>query len=161
MSDIKVAYGTSTGITCTLASLASTPGTAREGTAVDNTSNKFQDAMVYLAARLVTGTPGSDKVINIWAYGSEDATNYTDNATGTDAAVTLRAPNNFRLIGIIGTPDSGGLTYKSNPMPVASAFGGILPRKWGIVVENRTNLAFETGEGNQIKTYTGVYNTVG
>jgi len=150
----KVTYGTSTAITITLASLAQ--GAARECTAVDNTSNLFLDAIVYVAVKLQTGTPGSDKQVIIYAYGSEDGTNYTDNATGTDAAVTLRSPANLMVIGVIATPDSGGLTYKSNPMSIAKAFGGVMPRKWGIVIENRTNVTFSATEGDHVHTYTGI-----
>lgn len=157
MASIKEAFGTSTGMTCTLASLAT--ASARESTAVDNTTNLYLDALVYLAVKLQTGTPGSDKCVNVYAYGSEDGTNYTDNATGSDAAVTMRAPTNLRLIGVILTPDSGGLTYKGGPFSVAPAFGGILPRKWGVVVENRTNITLSATEGDHAKTYTGVYAT--
>lgn len=157
MSSTKIAFGTSTALTVTLASLA-TAG-ARESTVVDNTSDLFLDALVRLQVKLQAGSPGSDKAIYVYAYGSEDGTNYTDNATGSDAAVTMRAPSNLRLIGVINTPDSGALTYKSHPMSVAAAFGGVMPRKWGIVVENKTNIAFDATEGNHAKAYTGVYST--
>jgi hypothetical protein len=154
MADIKNKYATSAAITCTLAGLTS--GSARESTAIDNSANLYLDALVYLAVKLATGTPASDKAIYVYAYGSENGTDYGDNATGTDAALTMRAPTNLRLIGVINTPDAGGLTYKSQPMSVAAAFGGALPRKWGIVVENRTGLAFDSTEGNHAKSYTGV-----
>jgi|SRR6185369_6557802 len=157
MANIKVAYGTSTGITCTLASLAS--ASARECTAIDNTSNLYVDALVYVACKLQTGSPSSDKAIYVYAYGSEDGTNYTDNATGSDAAITLRSPTNLKLLGVINCPDSGALTYKSGPMSVAAAFGGLLPRKWGIVVRNVTGITLSATEGDHTKTYTGVYYT--
>ena len=117
------------------------------------------DALVQLNLKLLTGTPASDKAIYIYAYGSEDGTDYTDNATGTDAAITLRSPTNLRLIGVINTPDVGGLTYKSHPMSVAAAFGGVMPRKWGIVIENKTGLAFSATEGDHTKEFSGIYAT--
>jgi hypothetical protein len=157
MASIKEAFGTSTAITCTLASLAA--AAAREGTAVDNTSNLYLDAMLYLALKLQAGTPASDKAIYIWFYGSEDGTNYTDNATGSDAALTMRSPSNLRGPFVISTPDAGGLTYKGVIGSVAAFFGGTLPRKWGFVVQNQTNIAFDATEGNHTKTYTGVYAT--
>jgi len=158
MADIKLAYGSSTAITCTLASLAD--NTARECTAVDNTSNLYMDALVRLHIKLQTGTPANEMAVYVYAYGSEDGTNYTDNATGSDAAVTLRAPTNLKLVGVISCPTAGGLTYKSHPISIASAFGGILPRKWGVVVENQTAVAFSATEGDHDKDYTGVYATV-
>ena len=159
MASVKLAYGTSTAITITLNSLASAVGSARESLVVSAQSTDLNlDAMVYVAAELITGTPASDKQVNVYAYGSEDGTNYTDNATGADTTLTLRSPTNLRLMGVIAMPDSGGLQYKGGPWSVASAFGGILPRKWGIVVENRTSLAFESSGCSA--SYTGVYATV-
>jgi hypothetical protein len=156
MADLKIKYGTSAGITCTLASLASSATAARESTAVDNTTNLYVDALVYVACALQAGSPANDKAIYIYAYGSEDGTNYTDNATGSDAAVTTRVPSNLRLIGVISCPDSGALTYKGGPWNVAPAFGGILPRKWGIVIRNYTGVTFSATEGDHTKSYTGI-----
>jgi hypothetical protein len=44
-------------------------------------------------------------------------------------------------------------------MSVAAAFGGILPRKWGIVVRNYTGFALSATEGDMSYTYTGTYYT--
>lgn len=158
MADTKIAYGSSTAITCTLASLAD--AASRECAAIDNTTNKFIDAIVYLSVTLATGTPANEKAILVWFYGSEDGTNYGDNATGSDAALTQRVPNNFRGPFAISCPDAGGLAYKTVIPSVASFFGGVLPRKWGFVVENQTAVAFDATEGNHTKTYTGIYYTV-
>lgn len=158
MANIKIEYGTSTAMTITLASLAS--GSARQSTAVDNTSNKFEDAMVVADIKLATGTPAGDQCLYFFAFASEDGTNYTDNAGGTDAAITLRVPSNLRPLGVTYVPTSGGLTYKSAPMSVAAAFGGILPRKWGIVVYNQSGVALDATGGNHSVRYTGIYHTV-
>lgn len=160
MADIKEAFGTSTAITITLASLASSTTAGRESTAIDNSSNKYLDALLYVAFKLQTGTPGSENAIYIYGYASEDGTNYTDNATGSDAALTFRSPTNLPLIGVISVPASGtgALTWKG-VFSVAKAFGGILPRKWGIVVKNSTNLTGDTTAGNHAATYTGIYYT--
>jgi hypothetical protein len=157
MSDTKLSFGTSTAITCTLASLADAG--ARECTVVDNSTNKYLDAMLTVAIKLQTGTPSSDKAVYVWFYGSEDGTNYTDNATGSDAAVTMRSPSNLRGPFVISCPDSGGLTYKGVIASVASFFGGVLPRKWGFVVQNKTGITLSATEGDHTKTYTGVYTT--
>ncbi len=157
MTAFNVTYGTSTTITISPASL--TEGSSRESTALDNTSNKYFDALVYVSIKLQSGSPASDKSIYVYAYGSEDGTNYTDNATGSDAAITLRSPTNLKLIGVIATPDSGALTYKSHPMSVAKAFDGILPRKWGIAVQNKTNITLDATGGNHAASYTGIYYT--
>jgi len=159
MANIKLAYASSTAIPITLASLASSATAGREGTASDNGTNLYIDALVQVKVKLQTGTPVNDKAVYIYVYGSEDGTTYTDNASGTDAAITLRDPPVMALLGAISCPDSGALTYESQPMSVAQAFGGILPRKWGIVVRNYTGVAFSATEGDHSAKYTGVYFT--
>jgi len=158
MAERKLKFASSAAVTITLASLAQ--AAARECTAIDNSNNLYLDAVLYLAIPLQAGTPGSDKAIYVWFYGSEDGTNYTDNATGSDAAVTLRSPTNLRGPFVIATPDSGALTYKAVIGSVAAFFGGVLPRKWGFVVQNMTNLTFNATEGSLIKTYTGITETI-
>lgn len=159
-ADVKLAFGTSTSITCTLASLASSATAGRECTAIDNSSNLYLDAIIRVHFKLQTGTPANDKAAYVFLYGSEDGTNYTDNATGSNAAITMRVPTNLPLGGVILCPDAGALTYKSNPIAVAGAFGGTLPRKWGFALRNYTGVAGDATEGNHAKTYSGVYMTV-
>ena len=126
--------------------------------AVDNTGNLFVDVLVQLKIKLVTGTPSGEKAIYFYAYGSEDGTDLTDNASGLDAIITLRLPTNLHYLGILYTPDAGGLSYISHPMSLMRAFGGFgLPRKWGIVVVNNTGISFSSTEGDHRKAYTGVY----
>ena len=72
----KIAYGSSTGITCTLASLASSATVGRTCTAVVNTSNLFDDVLVTLAIKTGAGAPANDKAVYAYLFGSEDGTNY-------------------------------------------------------------------------------------
>jgi hypothetical protein len=154
--DIKQVFGTSTGLTITLNSLASSATAGRESTVVDNSSTLYVDALVTVIVDLAAGAPANDQAVYVYAYGSEDGTNYTDNATGTDAAITLRTPTNLRLIGIINTPVDGAVYPQV--FTVAHVFGGVLPRKWGIVVRNYSGQAF-AGSGNSA-SYSGVYANV-
>lgn len=155
-STVKSLFGSTTAMTCTLASLAS--GAAREATAIVNTSDLFVDAMLQLGFALQAGTPSGDKCINVYVYGSVDGTSFTDNATGTNAAVTLRSPTNLIPLLSIQCPDAGALTYKDIVASVAAAFpGGILPPKWGVVIENKTGVAFSATGGDHTLSYRGVY----
>jgi len=155
---IKMQYGTLTTVTVTLASLAD--GSARESTKSINSSDLFIDAMIYVAIKLGAGSPSGDKQINVYFYGSIDGTNYTDNATGSDAAVTLRTPTNFFGPFIISAPDSGALTYKVVIPSVASFFGGILPYCWGLVIDNQTGLTLDSTGTNHSVKYIGIYEQV-
>lgn len=157
--DIKIAYGTSTSIVFASAfdTLASSATVGAESDAVDNSTNKFLDALVAVTFQIDNvGAPANDKTVYIYAAGSEDGTNYTDNATGAKAAITLRSPTNLSLIGAIACPTQN-LVYRKS-FSVAAGFGGILPRKWSIIVLNYTGRAFLTT--TPAVTYTGVYTTV-
>lgn len=154
MAVTKITYATSTGITCSLASLGS--GLAQESTALDNTTNLYDDAMVYLAIKShESTTPTGDACCYVYAYGSEDGTNYNDTCTGSNAAVTLTSPTNLRLLGTVSMP-AAATTYKQIFPSVALSFGGIMPRKWGIVVKNSTGAALDATEGDHTKSYTGI-----
>lgn len=162
MSDIKTKYGTAgVAVTITLASLASAAAAGRESTVVDNTTNLFLDALVMLQVTLQAGTPANDKAVYVYAYGTADADTpiYPDAVTGADAAITLRDPTTLKLIGVIPTP-TGGVSYRSMPMSVAAAFGGVVPRKWGIVVRNYTGIALSATESDHKKVYQGVLGSV-
>ena len=159
MTTIKANYGTSNQtITITLASLA--PDTARSSLAIDNTTDLYVDALVQL--QIKTGTsaiPGTD-VINIYAYGTVDCgTTYPD-GTGTDVVVTLPTAHNLILVGQMNTV-ANTTTYKSEPFSIASAFGGVLPQKWGIVVQFQTlpaggGGALDATAGNFKAIYQGI-----
>lgn len=150
MSTLNVAYAASTAITITAGTLATSSTVGRESAVVDNTSNKFVDALVGISAT-ANGTPTANTFLSLYAYGSEDGTSYNDNATGSDAALTLRSPTNLRLIGQLAFPASANPTIKG-VFNVAQAFGGILPRKWGIVVVQGSGVALSAFTA----TYTGV-----
>jgi hypothetical protein len=159
---LKTSYGTEAqGITCSLASLAN--AAARESTAVDNSSNKYLDALVQVRITLANGgTIGSDKKVYVYAYGTVDTATpvYPDKVTGSDANITLDAPSQLKVIGVIECAayvTASVVTFTMPPASIAQAFGGILPTKWGIVVENRTNIAFTSGESDKKKIYQGIW----
>lgn len=154
MADIKAKYGTSNqSITCTIASL--TNNSVRSAAAIDNTSNLFLDALVQV--QIKTGASGTTSTgyVNIYAYGTADGgTTYAEGA-GTDASITLTSPPNVRLIGSLNCV-ANATTYKSEPMSVAAAFGGVLPDHWGIIIENKTGGTLDSTEGNHLKVYQGI-----
>lgn len=155
MSDIKQKYGTSNQtITLTLASLAN--GSSRASTAVDNTTNLFLDALVSLNIKSGASGTAATGYVAVYAYGTSDGgSNYTEGATGSDAALTLTSPTNLKLIGLINVV-ANATTYKAGPFSVAQAFGGQLPDHWGIVVTNSTGGALDSTEGSHLKIYQGV-----
>ena len=122
-----------------------------------STTNNIVDALVRVQATV--GTVASPNQIVVYVYGSEDGTNYagnsgtSDDVDGTAKALTaLQSPTNMRLLGVISTMVSSA-TVKSQPMSVAAAFGGVMPRKWGIVVQNTTGAAFTAASGSYSEVY--------
>jgi len=145
MSAVDLSYGTAgQAITCTLASLASSQTVGRASTAVSNTTTLALDALVSTEIVMPTGTPADDMAIYCYAYGNVASGAYTEGVSGTDESFTINSPTGLKLIGVVPVP-TGGITYYSGPWSVATAFGGILPASWGIVVVNYTGLGISSG----------------
>lgn len=151
----KPLYGTNNqSITITLANLAASSTVGRASTAVDNTSNLFDDALVMVLCE--TGTVSGNKQVLVYAYATVDGgTTYTEGITGTDAGFTRNDPTVLRLLGVIPTPNNSTV-YKSGPFSVAAAFGGVLPDHWGIAVFNDTGASLSATAGNNKAMYQGV-----
>lgn len=157
MSTIKAAYGTSNqAFTCTITSLTST--SQRQSTAVDNTSNLFLDALVFVKVKSASASTSATGVVNVYAYATADGgTTYSDSASGTDGSITLTSPPNMKLIGVINVV-ANSTTYNAGPFSVANAFGGILPDHWGIVIENKTGATLDASIGSA--WYQGIQQSV-
>lgn len=142
MSIIQGKYGTNNqALTITYTSLGNT--NMRQSTAVDNTVNLFLDALVQLKFKTAAAATSANGYVAVYAYGTSDGgTDYTDGATGIDGAFTPTVPTNVRLIGIINAV-ANSTTYVGGPFSVATAFGGVLPDHWGIIVENQTGAALD------------------
>jgi hypothetical protein len=136
-------YGTEKqSITITIASLTNT--SVRGSLVVDNTTNLFLDALVQVQIKSGAASTSATGFVNIYAYGTVDAADslYPEGSTGTDQSITLTSPTNARLIGTLNMV-ANAVTYVSEPMSVAAAFGGVLPEKWGIFVENQSGGTFD------------------
>lgn len=152
MADVKQAFGASTSITITLNSLAD--NAARESTAIDNGTNLFLDAIARVSVSV--GVVANEKEVRVYVYGSEDGTVYEDPATGTDAALTLETDPVTRLAKIIPTPTSSKV-YEA-VFSIASLFGGVMPRKWGLIVENQSGAALAASANSA--SFSGIFQTV-
>ncbi len=125
---------------------------------ITNTSNLYLD--VYVQVKIKTGI-GVDTVngkVNVYGYGSVDnGTTYSDGTTGTDAIQTYASnrTHNLSFLGAI-TAKANTTTYVSNPFSFAMANGGVIPEKWGIVVENLTGATFDNTAGNFSAKFVGI-----
>jgi hypothetical protein len=171
MANNKVAFATSTPFAITLDSLAVAAG--RSSAFVDNETSLYVDAHVsvkFTLAATVSPAYGQaeHQCVYVYAYGSEDGVTYgaygggstgtRELIDGTDKAITTGGSASAlwacRLCAIAVHPGASNVVYVSPPLGVAHAFGGVLPRQWGIVVVNRANIAFASSGCSA--SYTGI-----
>jgi len=142
-------------ITCSIASL--TNNSARQSTVIDNSSNLYIDALVFIQIASPSASTSASGFVEVFAYGTVNGgTTYTEGCSGTDGSLTMVSPTNLRPLGIVNVV-ANSTTYYGGPFSVAQAFGGILPEKWGIVLRNSTGGTLNSTEGNHAKLYQGVY----
>ena len=144
MANIKAKYGASNqAITVTLNGLADNG--VRASTAETNAANLFLDVLVQLKIDTANvGAPAGEKNVLIYAFGSADnGTTYSGGATGIDAAyggVAGQLIDNAKPLGIVSV-DAQNEVFESDCFSIASAFGGVVPEKWGIIVKNQIGQA--------------------
>ena len=138
--------GTSTAITITAGSLG--PGVARSSAAitsgvVNNTTGIYVTVSALTTAVAATG----NKQIVVYAYMSEDGTNYlgnsgtTDDVNGTDKTLTaLGSPTGLYYIGTIPLNQGAFAVTVREVFELTRVLGGV-PRKWGIVLFNDAGTA--------------------
>lgn len=150
---------TSGTVTGTLTSI--TNNTWYATAAVDNSSDLYLDAQV--GGIIQIGALTADGTIDVYAYGSYDGTNYTAGLPGTAGAITWGTTGNTGVDGALDllpfflgtincdtTDDNDEKRF--GPWSVASKFGLVLPRNWGLVFFNGTDTATHaTGTNNEIQ----------
>lgn len=157
MARIKPAYGSETSLTVTnLQSLGNSATAGWQSAVVDNTSDLFLDAHLFIVLDFANTAAANSRGVYVFAYGGLDTT-YTNPVSGSEGTITLPdvTANQLSLkqIGFIPyvTQDE---VVEYGPISVAAGFGGILPAKWGIVLMNHSGAALASS-GNSVK-YRGV-----
>lgn len=152
---IKTAYrATNTALVVThLASLANstTQSTGIWASAyVDNTVNLDVDEQVYVT--ITTGASGvnSSGTFSVYAYGClGGTTTCTDGVSGSETStVTLTNPTNLVKLSSCNAV-ANSTAYTCGPFSIANAFGGAVPARWGIVIQNLSGAALAS-TGNAV-----------
>ena len=147
MATTTVNYSSNTAITMDLASLASSSTfvAGRESSQVDNTTNKYMDALVSGFVSVGT-TPTANKTIAVYVWGADTslATTPIDTLDGTDSAETLTNTgilNALRFGAAVSVPAAtSDVQYPVLPFSVAALFGGVMPKYWGLFVAHDTGV---------------------
>jgi hypothetical protein len=155
MATATVNYSSNTTITMDLAALgtSSTFLAGRESSQIDNTSNKYMDCTVSGVVSVGT-TPTANTVIAVYVYGADTslATTALDVLDGTDSAETLTNTgilNALRIGATIAVPaNTSDVQYIVLPFSVASLFGGVIPKFWGLFVSHNTGVALRNNAVN-------------
>lgn len=163
MATVTPSYATPAAITISLASLASSSDwtAGRESDAVDNSTNKYVDALVSGKVRVGT-TPTINTFINIYIYAQHDDTpTYQDVFDGTDSAETVTSAGVLAgVVKLLGSLFVSATTtdrdYFLAPTSVAQLFGGVLPKRWGLFVAHNTGVNLNSTGGNHEFKYTGI-----
>lgn len=170
MTTTKFQYGTPAAFTISLASLASSTQllAGRQSTIVDNSTDQYLDEMVWgyvQGAAAGAPTAGSNIVLYVFAQDSDTPTYPTYDGTNrmgaTDAAVTFTNVDhrgNACRVGaaaVVGAA-TAGLIYNFAPFSVASLFGGVMPKRWGIFVSQNSGQTLHATGGNHVIQHTPV-----
>lgn len=141
-------------VTITLASLASSATAGRESTVVSNTSNLDLDHQLYAAFLPQAGTPANDKGVYVFGYGTAGGTEYPDNVTGADAALTPTSEANLTYMDFvnIAVSTTRGAKFIGS---VATRFGS-MPEKIGYFVRNYCGFTLNATGSNHKLTYNRV-----
>lgn len=156
MSSIYQTPGTQATITITLASLATSASliVGRGSTVVS--SGNWADALV--SGKIETGTSPTGGEIDVYVYAQEnDTPTYPDGITGSDAAKTF-ASANVRDAAIVlarsmACDTTSNQSYEVKAFSVASYFGGVLPKRWGIFVTHSSGVNLNSTGGNHELVY--------
>lgn len=159
MPTSSIVYSAATAITLTAASLAN--GAYRQSAVIDNSSNLYMNAQV--SGSIQTGTnPTAGTLITLFAYANINDTLYTAGCSGSDAAYTADGEELLlRPLMSVRVDATSDQDYLFGPVPVAPAFGGDMPKKWGLVLLNSTGVALNaTGTNNFFNFYGVKYTSV-
>jgi len=163
MATTTISYTTATTITCSVASVASSSTwvAGQESNEIDNTTNKYDDALVQ--GKITVGTtPTASTLILVYVWGSDTsaATTNLDTIDGVDSTETLTSAgvrDGFLKLAASINVDAttSNRSYWFGPFSVADLFGQV-PRFWGLFVTHNTGANLNSTAGNHSFTYTGI-----
>ena len=166
MATVNIAYASSATITIAPENVASSSTFVAgvESAVIDNTSNKYVDAIVGGTWTAGT-TPTANTQVLIYVLSVRDDTpTYPDVFDGTSSAETLTSVGvgqGFLKLGGVITVDSNTSNRAYDCLfSVASLFGGVMPLKWSLFITHNTAVNSNTTSGNHVWKYTGVTYTV-
>ena len=165
MATSGIVYSSDTAITLDVSSLAtsSTFLAGLESGQVDNTTNLYNDVIVYVKPILghASTAPAVGQMIQLMLWGSKEslATTAIDVLDGTSSAETLSHVgilNSLRPAGAaVVTVATANLQHLIQPFSVASRFNGVMPNFWGLFISHNHTGALAASQSS-LFSYVGV-----
>lgn len=162
MATATINYAASATITISPENVASSASFVAgvESAVIDNTSNKYIDAMI--GGRWTCGTTPTINTQVLIYVGSvrDDTPTYPDVFDGTASAETITSAGvgaGFLKLGAILTVDATTSDRAYDAVfSVAQLFGGIMPLKWFLFITHNTGVNSNSTAGNHVWKYTGI-----
>lgn len=165
MATQDLIYSSNTAITFDISSLgtSSTFVAGRESTQVDNTTNEYIDATVFVEgiAGHASTAPTIGQQIRLYIWGAREslATTAIDVLDGTDSAETLSHESVLRSMRLVASPSvteaTANLSYWIQPFTVAQFFGGVMPKFWGLYLAHNHTGALAAAQSG-LFSYSGI-----
>lgn len=164
MATQTISYSANTTITISLASIAtsSTWVAGAESSEIDNTTNKYVDALVQGRVTVgTTPTTATNILVYVWGADTSLATTALDVLDGTDSAETITSAgvrNGMLALGAVLDVDSttSNRVYYAKPFSVAQLFGGLMPKFWGLFVAHNTGVNLNSTGSNHAFSFNGI-----
>lgn len=166
MATVNIAYAASATITVAPENVASSSTFVAgvESGVIDNTSNKYVDAIV--GGTWTSGTtPTANTQVLIYVLSvRDDAPTYPDVFDGTSSAETLTSAGVGRgflkLAAIIDVDSNTSNRAYDVSFTVAALFGGVMPLKWSLFITHNSGVNSNSTAGNHVWKTTGITYTV-
>ena len=155
MATVTVNYAAAAAITMDAANLATSATLIAgvESTQIDNTTNKYIDALVF--GRVSVGTtPTVNTTIAIYVYAGDVSlgTTAVNDLTGTAGAASLTnigIRDSWKLgATVFVSATTSDVAYEVQPFSVAQLFGGNMPKFWGLYLTHNTVAALRNNAVN-------------
>jgi hypothetical protein len=163
MATSTIIYSANTAITLDVSSLAgsATWVAGVESAEIDNTTNKYVDALVDIKGitwSSTTNTVGQEARVYVWGSDVSLGTTPIDQLDGTSSAetITVECLQALRLAASASAlATTGSLVYWFQPFSVRSLFGGVMPKFWGLFFVHSMTGAVHTGQSGKFQ-FTGI-----
>lgn len=152
---IKTKTTAKANFTITLASLAN--NSSRQSTMIDNSSDNYGRAIVYLRIKSGASAPSAGSVYEVYLIRGDDpasSTYRTDNAGASDAAITIE---NATLIGAIVVTANANKNFYGE---FSTKELGALGPEWGIAIKNLSGQTVSSTGSDFLAEYVYVYDEI-